>query len=125
MRYLLDTHVLLWISAEPERIPARVIEVIEEPSNTALVSVASIWEAAIKIGKGKLKFSVDDLLAELKQQPFDILPIEIRHVQGLRGLPPIHKDPFDRILISQAIIDDLLLVSVDSHFHNYGVKVFW
>ena len=125
MRYLLDTHVLLWISAEPERIPARVIEVIEEPSNTALVSVASIWEAAIKIGKGKLKFSVDDLLAELKQQPFDILPIEIRHVQGLRVLPPIHKDPFDRILISQAIIDDLVLVSVDSHFHNYGVKVFW
>ena len=102
-----------------------MVEALEDSTNTALVSVASIWEAAIKIGKGKLNLSVDELLGELKLQPFEFLSLELRHVQGLKGLPGIHKDPFDRMLISQAIVDDLVLVSVDAHFQHYGVRVFW
>ena len=125
MRFLLDTHVLLWITGDPERIPIGLIATLEHADSKTFVSVASIWEVAIKIGQGKIRLSVEELLEELKKQPFEILPIEVRHVQGLTGLAPFHKDPFDRLLISQALTDDLVLVSVDRQFSQYGVRLFW
>ena len=125
MRYLLDTHVVLWLFAEPEKIPARVIEALEDSGNTVLVSVATAWEVANKIGNGKLGVSVDEFLGELKKQPFEILPVELRHVRELANLATIHRDPFDRILIAQAVVDQLVIISVDEKFGKYGVEVFW
>ena len=125
MRYLLDTHVVLWLGAAPERIPAGVMELMEDPSNTLLFSIASIWEIVIKAESGKLRITIDELLRELEQQPFEIIPVALRHMKGLEGLPAIHKDPFDRMLIAQTIVDNLTIVSADGHFGKYGVPVFW
>ena len=116
---------MLWLGAAPDKIPTRVMEVMEDASNTLLFSVASVWELAIKSESGKLRITLDEMLAELKQQPFEILPVELRHIQGLKRLPDIHKDPFDRMLIAQAIVDDLEIVSVDEQFSKYGVRVLW
>jgi PIN domain nuclease of toxin-antitoxin system len=125
---LLDTHVLLWfLKGDPQLSPA-ARSAIEDASNRKLVSIASCWEIAIKAGLGKLKLGepAGVLLArELLTNSFDLLPISLAHATAVEALAPHHKDPFDRLLIVQAIAESATLVSADGQLDAYGVSRTW
>ncbi len=108
---------------EPARLSRVAEAAIVAPTNEILVSVASIWEIAIKVNTGKLKFPVERLAEMLDAIGFRPLPIEPRHAVAAGGLPRHHNDPFDRMLIAQARIEGLVLVSVDAAFNRYGVAL--
>lgn len=120
-RLLLDTHVALWALAEPEKLsrPARMA--LEVAENDVFVSVVSAWEIAIKCTLGKLE-APDDLEAAIRMQGFEPLLITFHHVAQAGGLPPHHRDPFNRMLIAQAQAEGLILVTRDSDIPLYGVR---
>ena len=121
MKILLDTHVLLWCLAAPERLRPSVRTQIEDPDNTVYASAASAWEIEIKAALGKLQAPAD-LADQLRLRRFIELPVHVRHVRALRTLPPLHRDPFDRLLVAQAIVDDLSLVTRDERVRAYPVR---
>ena len=122
MRLLLDSHVVLWSLQSPERLPADVVAVITDPVNSVDVSVASLWELAIKQSIGKL--TVDgDLREHLTLQSFSELPVLGEHAVAVRDLPPHHRDPFDRLLIAQARCEGLTIVTNDHVFTAYNVPI--
>ncbi len=121
MRLLLDTHVLLWwLSAEQLR--PKAVEAIASADSDVWVSTATIWEMSIKAGLGKLAVP-DDVSDQLMHHGFDILPIGLPHALAVRSLPPHHADPFDRMLVAQAQVEDLTLVTRDANIRRYGVSV--
>jgi len=123
MRLLLDTHVLLWWLADDHRLSAEHRVLIADASNVVLVSAMTIAEIAIKTSLGKLE-APDDLLPTLETGGFDELPFESRHADLLRKLPWHHRDPFDRMLIAQAIAEQLtVLTAADPHFAAYGIEL--
>lgn len=121
MKLLLDTHLLLWAAAEPERLPSSAIAEIENPSNELLFSPASLWEVAIKRGLGRDDFAVDPRLLRrgLFDNGYHELPITSEHAVAVDGLPAIHKDPFDRILVAQAISEGITLMTTDDLVARY------
>lgn len=120
MRLLLDSHVVLWSLQSPERLPGDVVAMITDPVNSVDVSVASLWELAIKQSIGKL--TVDgDLREHLSLQSFSELPVLGEHALAVRDLPPHHGDPFDRLLIAQARCEGLTIVTSDRVFAAYDV----
>ena len=122
MRLLLDTQIFLWALNQDERTPLAVQQALDDPGNTLYLSVASIWEAAIKVSIGKLSVpggSVDGLLAFAEETGTTLLPIYPAHLRLIQALPRLHRDPFDRLLICQAQAEDLRLVSVDPLIHQY------
>ena len=121
MRLLLDTHVLLWWLTDDARLglPARVL--IREPENLVFVSAATIWEIRIKQGIGKLELGAQ-FEEQLAREPFEHLSVTHAHAHALAGLPPHHRDPFDRILIAQALTEDLTLLTHDDAVRRYAVK---
>jgi PIN domain nuclease of toxin-antitoxin system len=121
MNLLLDTHALLWALSAPRQLAAQVRELIERPDTTVLVSVVSAWEMEIKRALGKLDVP-DDLETQLKRLRFQELPVRLRHVQRLRQLPDLHRDPFDRMLVAQAMVDGLTLITRDRDVMAYPVK---
>lgn len=125
MRLLLDTHLLLWAASFPERLPAQARAEIENSDNDLIFSVASLWEVAIKTGLGRPDFAVDPRLLRrgLVDNGYDELAITGEHVSGLLVLPPIHRDPFDRILISQAVAEEIVLMTVDEKIARYPAPV--
>lgn len=130
MRLLLDTHTLLWYMLGDARLTAAAVAAIRDPANVILVSPASYWEIAIKVSLGKLALHrpYDDLMDLcLNQYEFGILPIEPRHTARVATLPfpPNHKDPFDRLLVAQALVEGIPLVSGDAVFDQYGVTRIW
>lgn len=128
MRYLLDTHAFLWLDSEPEQLPAAALAVCKAPSNLLYVSAASLWEIQIKQQLGKLELDVPlEALLETQRQVngIEVLGIELAHIYGLQRLPHHHRDPFDRLLISQAQIEGLTLISKDGVFSQYGVALCW
>jgi len=122
MRLLLDTHVLLWWLADDHRLSAEHRVLIADASNVVLASAMTIAEIAIKASLGKLE-APDDLLPTLETGGFDELPFESRHADLLRKLPWHHRDPFDRMLIAQAIAEQLTVLTADPHFTAYGVDL--
>ncbi|MDY7103728.1 MAG: type II toxin-antitoxin system VapC family toxin [Actinomycetota bacterium] len=121
MTLLLDTHALLWWltgAAMAETAMAR----ITEGDELVLVSAASIWEASIKRGLGKLRFD-GDLGAEATTEGFEPLPVTFDHAEHVRSLPPHHRDPFDRILIAQAQLESLTIVTRDARLEQYDVQL--
>jgi PIN domain nuclease of toxin-antitoxin system len=122
MRLLLDTHVVLWWLADDRRLTAEHRVLIADASNLVLVSAMTIAEIAIKTSLGKLEAPVD-LLPTLETGGFDELPFESRHADLLRKLPWHHRDPFDRMLIAQAIAEQLTVLTADPHFAAYGVEL--
>jgi len=130
MNMLLDTHALIWfIEDSPELSPA-VGRLITDINNPCYVSVATLWEIAIKvsIGKLELKYPFDKLSELMWENSIDLLPIRFEHIQKLLTLPFHHKDPFDRIIISQALIDGLQVISRYNQFDNYlvePIKRYW
>lgn len=129
MNVLLDTHALIWFLEEAPALSSRAREVIEDGNNTCLVSMATGWELAIKVGLGKLQTPIPLrylFTEELERLQFTVLPIEARHLHQLLDLPlHQHRDPFDRLLIAQALRENLTVVGNDDAFDAYGVQRIW
>ena len=126
MRLLLDTHVWLWSIAAPDRIHEDVRRLIEDESNPVYLSAASAWEIAIKFHIGKLDLPEhprDLIETRLVRDRIQPLPIEHRHVVEVAGLPDHHNDPFDRLLVVQARVEKLALVTVDPRLEPYDVEL--
>lgn len=125
MRILLDTHAVVWYLDGNERLLPNHRHLIVDSRNDVFVSTATLWELAIKISTGKLETpkSLSEILATLQKQGFDILPIMPGHTLQVTALPFHHRDPFDRILIAQALVEHLSLITYDDAFKSYGVKV--
>ena len=121
MRALLDTHAFLWWISDNRRLSERAREIIADGRNELLFSVASGWEISIKSGLGRL-----DVPEDLEQfNAFQVLPIHLSHALRTRVLPDLHRDPFDRILVSQAILEEIPLLSADPQISQYPVEVVW
>ena len=125
MRLLLDTHILLWALGEPARLPRAAREAILDPDNDVLFSVASIWEVAIKSQLGRADFgaSPEAIAKSALESGFDELPIRSTHAALTARLPGHHRDPFDRILIAQAMTEPARLLTVDSALRPYSELV--
>ena len=121
MRLLLDTHVLLWAVSAPDRLPIDARKLMEAPATELVFSAASLWEIAIKNSLGRRAFSVDPRLLRrsLLERDYRELPISGAHATAVDLLPPIHKDPFDRILVVQAQIEGLTLLTADATLARY------
>ena len=122
MRLLLDTHILLWWLADDRKLAKSGRAVIANPDNDVLVSSASLWEIAIKAAQGRLEVELDDLEEAIARNGFRSLPIGFRHALTAGCLPAVHRDPFDRMLIAQASIEELRLMSHDRIFERYGLS---
>lgn len=128
MNLLLDTHALLWFLADDPGLSATAKALIQDPANRILVSVASCWEIAIKVGLKKLDLgepATTFLPRELATNGFDLLGIELIHATSVESLPPHHKNPFDRLLVAQSLIEKLPVVSVDAQLDAYGITRLW
>lgn len=125
MKLLLDTHLLLWAAMDAVRLPAVAREMIEDDANASVFSVASIWEVAIKRGLDRPDFQVDPRLFRrgLLDNGYAELPILGPHAAAVGGLPTIYKDPFDRLLIAQALAEGILLLPVDPMVGRYSAPV--
>jgi PIN domain nuclease of toxin-antitoxin system len=125
LRLLLDTHALLWALAIPGNLPAGIRAAIEDPTNKVFVSAACVWEMAIKQARGKLRYPADDIAVALRSASLLELPVMVRHAEAAASLPPLHRDPFDRMLVAQAQVEGLSLVSRDPAIRQYQVTVLW
>ena len=128
MKVLFDTHAFIWWDSEPSKLSSNARAACEDPGNELFFSVASAWEMEIKLQLGKLQLSqpLSDLVATQQQtNGIKVLPIALTHVLHLQRLPAHHKDPFDRLLIAQANVEDAFLVSHDPAFSRYAVKMLW
>ena len=121
MKLLLDTHVLLWAAGEPNRLSHEIRELLGDPENELLFSAASMWEITIKSGLGREDFQVNARLLRrgLLDNDYEELPIRSEHALAIDALPPIHRDPFDRILIAQATIEGIELLTADQVIARY------
>ena len=121
MQLLLDTHLLVWAMGEPERLDPALVRLLEDPMNTPVFSVASLWELVIKRGLDRPDFHLEPSLLRqaLLEAGWRELPVEAHHVLAVGQLPPLHRDPFDRLLLAQAQADGLLLITADQQLAQY------
>lgn len=122
MRLLLDTHLLLWAAYRPERLSRAAADLLNNPVNELLFSAASIWEVAIKAGLGRTDFDADPhvLRRELLDNGYLELAITALHASGVSGLPDVHRDPFDRLIVAQARAEGITLLTADPKVVAYG-----
>ncbi len=128
MRVLLDTHTFLWFVLNDPQLSVPAKDVIDDPAHVVLVSPATYWEIAIKVSKQKLDLrgTYEEFMTRgIAGNEFEILPVEVRHAAALAVLPFHHRDPFDRLIICQAMVEQIPIVSVDSEFDAYGVTRIW
>ncbi|GFE79143.1 twitching motility protein PilT [Steroidobacter agaridevorans] len=125
MKLLLDTHILLWAAGRPDRLPQSARDLIAAPENELFFSAANLWEVVIKRSLGRDDFKVDPrvLRRALLDNGYSELPIGSEHVVAVDSLPPIHKDPFDRILVAQASIEGITLLTADHALAEYPGSV--
>jgi PIN domain nuclease of toxin-antitoxin system len=124
-KLLLDTHVLLWCLADSPRLKRTMRELIDDSSHIVYVSTASIWEISIKQARGKLQVVIEELWSALATGDYHELPITARHAWRAGQLPPYHQDPFDRMLVAQALTEKLTLVTHDNQLKFYDVPIIW
>lgn len=120
MQYLLDTHVILWWLTEPKKIKPKALKIISERNNKIFISSASFWEIGIKKGLGRITIP-HNIIETLLNEGFEILPISAEEGLGVADLPMIHSDPFDRLLVIQAKLNDLIIVTNDVKINDYPV----
>jgi len=127
MKVLLDTHVLIWFAEGSDKLSEKAKSEIDNPNNFKFISIASLWEIVIKSSRQKLelKKSFVEINEFLYLNNFEVLSIEIKHLNSLLNLPYHHSDPFDRLIISQAVSDNFGIISIDRHFSSYPVNVIW
>ncbi len=126
MKYLLDTQIFLWLAMRDENVPGKMKKALENLDNEVFFSAVSAWEIGIKCGLGKLVLPGDALQfvpAQVAQYQFTPLPISLIHGLAVKSLPAHHRDPFDRLLIAQAQIEGLILMTVDRVFEQYPVRI--
>lgn len=128
MKLLLDTHAFIWWAIRKERLSPTAIGLCEDGSNDLFLSIVSLWEMQLKIQLGKLRFNLPlNALIEAQQQinGIQLLAIESQHIYGLSQLPFHHKDPFDRLLVAQAVVENLPLISADPTLSTYPAQIVW
>ena len=124
MNYLLDTHALIWWLADHQKLSPKAYKLISDINNQIFVSTASIWEIAIKSRLGKIE-TPENLLELIDEESFTILNISARDAWSIKDIVPHHQDPFDHLLISQAINENLKIITRDKFFDLYDVSVVW
>jgi PIN domain nuclease of toxin-antitoxin system len=125
VRLLLDTQAFLYWAAADARLPKRAKAAIQNPRSSVHLSAASIWEIRIKVARGSLRLRFVDVGAKAREYRFDLLPIMPGHAQAAGDLPRHHDDPFDRMLVAQARIEEMMMVTGDGSFGDYGIPVLW
>lgn len=127
MRILIDTHILIWYLDGSGKLPSKFHDKLNDAQNRIVISVASLWELAIKISLRKIELNktLSEIHSYLIERDFGLLNISFEHLKVLSILPHHHRDPFDRLLIAQAISEDLTFISADQHFKSYPVNVIW
>jgi PIN domain nuclease of toxin-antitoxin system len=126
VRLLIDTQCWLWLHLAPERFSPRARRLLQRRETEILLSIASAWEIAIKHGLGKLRLPEPLerwLPSRVQTSQTAILPIELAHILRLASLPSLHRDPFDRLIVAQALVEDLPLMTADAALPDYGVKL--
>ena len=127
MAYLLDTHTIIWMVEGDSRLSGKVSSIIADLNNPLHASIASFWEISIKrsLGKLSLMHSTSQILQEVRKQKITILPINEEHLIRMENLPFHHRDPFDRLIIAQAMSESLTILSRDSIFQKYDIRLKW
>ncbi len=128
MKLLLDTHAFIWINEESPQLSEKVKTLFCAEENEIYLSIASAWEIQIKaqLGKLDLQIPIKELIDNnIKENKIRLLQISLSHIEHLEKLPLYHKDPFDRIIIAQAIVENLTVISLDNAFANYAVSTIW
>jgi PIN domain nuclease of toxin-antitoxin system len=128
MKVLLDTHTFLWWNTEDPRLSTRARQVISDGNNEVFLSVASVWEMAIKAARGRLILPeppAQYVPSRMGLYRFQPLPVQISHAAHVHDLPPHHNDPFDRLLIAQSQLESLPILTVDADFNRYDVEIIW
>lgn len=128
MRVLLDSHTFLWAGTEDDRLPGPVRDLIADPRTRVVVSVATTWELTLKALAGRLTLPAppaEHFAEHIDEFGYELLPVHQHHVAALQDLPGIHPDPFDRMLVAQALVEDLDLVSGDERIRRYPVRTLW
>lgn len=128
MKFLLDTHAFLWFINGDEQLPSVARQLIADIDNEIFLSVASLWEIAIKFSLGKLTLGKpfhEIILGQLEINDFAMLPIDIDALNLVSNLPFHHRDPFDRMIIAQAMAEEMAVISKDTIFTNYSIKLIW
>jgi PIN domain nuclease of toxin-antitoxin system len=128
VRVVIDTHVFIWYVQNSERLPRLVAALINDGRNDILFSIASVWEMAIKQSTGKLNLGVpytSFIEEQIRLNNMELLPVRLNHLEVVTTLPFHHRDPFDRLLSAQAIVEEIVLISADSVFSLYPVQRMW
>jgi PIN domain nuclease of toxin-antitoxin system len=128
VRALLDTSTFIWAAGSPHLLSPRAAQVVADTGNDVYLSIASVWEIAIKVAVGKLTLADHPssyVPSRVAAFALDLLPIELEHALRVADLPAFHKDPFDRMLIAQALSEGLPVITPDPRFARYGVEVVW
>ncbi len=122
---MLDTHALIWALSAPRRLPERISRSLEDPATVVYASAASTWEIAIKAALGKIHADLDEVVDGIRRTGFTELSVSIDHARRLGELPAHHRDPFDRLLVAQALHEGLTVVTHDAMLRRYPVPVLW
>jgi PIN domain nuclease of toxin-antitoxin system len=127
MNLILDTHTFIWFLEDDENLSTNAAKIIQNPTNQSFVSMASLWEMAIKIHLKKLNMTTnfDKILDLLDKNGIELLPINFEHTKKLIELDDFHRDPFDRMIIAQAIVENMQVIGRDEVFDNYGINRLW
>ncbi|MGH7451185.1 MAG: type II toxin-antitoxin system VapC family toxin [bacterium] len=128
MRILLDTQAFLWFITDDPKLSALARSLVENPDNERLLSIAGLWEIAIKMSLGKLEFEkpFEELIPhQLELNDVEVFAIEIAHLKKVAIIPFHHRDPFDRLIIAQSLVEQFSIVSIDTKFDDYGVERLW
>ena len=128
MKILLDTHAFLWWNEASPRLSKKALVLLSDPANTLLVSVVSAWELVLKTQTGKMRLSESPSVyvpTRMAHYAMESLPVTLTHALACESLPRHHRDPFDRLLIAQATIEGVPIVTADQEFRRYAIKVLW
>jgi PIN domain nuclease of toxin-antitoxin system len=123
VKFLLDTHALLWWLADDDQLGGRAREVVADPANDILISMVSLWEIAVKVRIGKLQADIEEIITAVQREGFTVLDVGMAHLVMLAGLPMHHRDPFDHLLIAQAMTEEATFMSEDRNATRYPVRM--